>query len=386
MLPAVNQPLLRLFLVFVALPGLINFVSATPRPKTIRVHSGESIQTALNSVSPGDHIIVESGTYAEQLNITTDDISLIGRDAILNPPLTVTTNLCTGLAGKLPPANTIDTQAGICLHGSNVQLANFAREHRKVLSVGKPVKGVSISGFTIRGFLGLNIAVVGAQDAMITDNTLTDGAFYGALTVGSKNSLIERNTINSSPPTATNTFLPFIGVCMDDVKTVIIRKNDISGYLIGLYVQTSGANIYDNKIENCCIGAFVDPGIVGAKLRDNVFKYTNPRCFDQAASGSFLVSGIYIAGANETIVTSNKITGITAGGNTNLGGVGLVVNDDFPIEFGGSAAVASGNRVKENKVKINDLDILVGATGLGNVVKNNRCVTSVPENICSKGD
>jgi parallel beta-helix repeat protein len=383
---AAPRTLLALLAVCTGLLGLVDPVSATGRPKTLKVRSGESIQAALNTASRGDRIIVESGTYPEQLNITTDDISLIGRDAILVPPSTPVHNLCSGFAGKLQPENVIDTQAGICIHGSNIQLNVFKSEHQKVASVGRYVKGVSVTGFTIRGFLGLNIAIVGGEDTTISDNTLTDGAYYGALTVGSKNSLIDHNTVNSSPPTPPNTFLPFIGVCMDDVSTVTIRKNGISGYLIGLCVQTPGANIHDNKVENCCIGAFVDPGIIGAKLRDNVFKNTNPRCLDPAKSGSFLISGIYIAGASETIVKDNKITGITAGGNPNLGGAGLVVNDDFPIEFGGTAKVASGNRVTDNKVKKNDLDVYVGATGQGNVVKDNRCDTSVPANICVKGD
>jgi hypothetical protein len=245
--------------VSVALVQLVSPVSANPS-NTVTVHHGHSIQVAIDAAKPYDRIIVESGTYAEQLTIGKDGITLIGHNAVLVPPSSPGNNICSGLAGPNSVTN-LDTQAGICITGSNVVLDPFKDgEHRKVHSVERLVKDVSVTGFTVSGFDGLNIAIVGGQDTSACDNTLTDGVRYGALTVGSKNSVIERNTVISNPPIAPNTLLRFIGICMDDVSTVTIAYNSINGYTVALCVQTNGAHIHDNHVENSCIGAYVDPG------------------------------------------------------------------------------------------------------------------------------
>jgi nitrous oxidase accessory protein NosD len=369
---------LSLAIIYITLISLINPVSANGN--TIHVYKGHSIQSAINSANAYDHIIVEAGTYAEQLTITEDGITLIGHNAVLVPPSSPTTNTCSGLAG-LNAFTGLDTQAGICITGSNVVLAPYVTEHRKVLSVGDRIKDVSVRGFSVSGFDGLNIAIVGAKDTTVCENTLTDGATYGALTVGSKNSVIERNTVVSSPPVAPNTFLRFIGICMDDVSSVTIAHNSINGYNIGLCVQTSGADIHDNSVKNCCIGAYVDPGIDGAKLHNNEVKDTNPLCKEDASvSGAFGVWGIIIAGAKNTLLKDNRISGITDGfSQTKLPAAGVAVFDDFP---GGTGDVAEGNMVIDNRIVRNDVDLQVAATGNGNVEKDNNCKVSLPAGLC----
>lgn len=360
---------------------LISFINpASANSNTIHVYNGHSIQSAINSANTYDRIVVEAGTYAEQLTITKDGIALIGHKAVLVPPSSPTANTCSGLAG--PNYSTgLDTQAGICITGSNVVLAPYVTEHRKVLSVGRRIKDVSVTGFSVSGFDGLDIAIVGAKDTTVCDNTLTDGATYGALTVGSKNSVIERNTVVSNPPIAPNTFLRFIGICMDDVSTVTVAYNSINGYNIGLCVQTNGADIHDNSVKNCCIGAYVDPGIDGAQLRENEVKDTNPLCKeDVSVSGAFGVWGIIIAGAKNTLVKDNRISGITDGfSQTKLPAAGVAVFDDFA---GGTGDVAEGNTVVDNWIEENDVDLQVAATGTGNVEKDNKCKVSLPAGLC----
>jgi nitrous oxidase accessory protein NosD len=363
-----------LAIVYIVLVGLIRTVSAGHGASTIYVKKGDSIQAAINSANSGDRIVVESGTYAEQLTISKDGIALIGQNAILKAPPSPTTNTCSGLAG--PDFQGKDTQAGICVEGSDVELADFDHEHRKFSSVGHRVKGVSITGFSVRGFLGLNIAIVGAQDALVTHNTLTDGGYYGLLTVGSINSRIEGNSVVSSPPTPENTFLRFIGICMDDEGPVTARHNVISGYNIALCLQTDGADIYDNHVSSCCVGGFVDPGKSGIKIRDNEISDANPACKDDN-SGSFGVWGIVISGAVDTFVNGNKISGMTDSGRQDRIASGVAVVDDI-----GTGSVASGNRVVQNQLWNNDVDILVDTKGKGNVVKHNQCKVSIPPNLC----
>lgn len=363
-----------LAIVYIVLIGLIRTVSAGHGASTIYVKNDDSIQAAINSANSGDRIVVESGTYAEQLTISKDGIALIGQNAILVTPPSPTTNTCSGLAGKDFQGK--DTQAGICVEGSDVVLAEFVQEHRKFVSVGHRVKDVSITGFSVRGFLGLNIAIVGAQDALVTHNTLTDGGYYGLLTVGSTNSRIKRNSVVSSPPTPPNTFLRFIGICMDDVGPVTVRHNVISGYLIALCLQTDGADIYNNHVRSCCVGGYVDPGKSGIKIRDNEISDANPACKDDS-SGSFGVWGILITGAVDTFVNGNKISGTTDSGRQGRTATGVAVIDDI-----GTGAVASGNRVVQNQLWNNDVDLVVDTKGKGNVVKHNKCKVSIPPNLC----
>jgi parallel beta-helix repeat protein len=361
------SPPLILATVCTILFSLINPISAYPHGKTIHVSSGQSIQAAIDSAHGGDKIVVDAGTYAEQLTISTNGITLVGDNAIIVPPSVAVTNTCSNLAGN----GTEAVQAGICVTGSNVvlqDLADFDGEHRKVISVGQRVKDTYIKGFTVNGFSGLNIAVVGAQDAIVTENSVSSGAQYGILTVGSKNSKIKHNTVLSVEGPYP---FYFIGICMDDVSTVTIAHNDISGYFIGLCVQTDGADIHDNKVHDICVGAFVDPGIKGAKLHDNDFSSIIPGC--PSTPNPQFSSGITISGGMNTVVKSNKFSGIKNGGQA----AGVVIIDD-PT----TGVVSSGNDVEKNVFTDNDLDVFEQTTGKGNVVKKNQCTLSNPVALC----
>lgn len=323
---------------------------------TVHVQSGQSIQAAIDTAPAGQRIVVEAGTYAEQLTIGTDGLSLIGVGAVLIPPAAFTENTCSGLAGP-------ETEAGICITGHDVELAPFVAEHRKVLSVGRPVKDVLVTGFEVRGFSGLDIAVVGAQDSRVIGNQLWDGGQYGCLTVGSTNTQVDGNNVVS-------TQLNFIGICMDDTPGVQVSNNHISGNIIGLCVQTSGAAVRHNDVVNSCIGAFVDPGITGAELLGNHISNANPICATLEGVG---ISGIIIDGAVGTIVKHNLIEGLTAGGLANQTAVAVVIVDDATTN---PVAVASGNIVKENIFRNNDLDVYIETEGSGNIVEDNQCSTS----------
>ncbi|KAK6524459.1 hypothetical protein TWF281_011367 [Arthrobotrys megalospora] len=352
-------------LLYTALLGLtVPQTSAWPHHRTFRVKSGGSIQSAIDFARRGDRIVVEAGTYAEQLTITTSGLTLIGQNAIIIPPSSPVTNTCSDLAGP-------GTQAGICVSGSDIELQDlkdFDGEHRKVNNVGKHIKDTSITGFTVQNFGGLNIAIVGGQDTDVWENSVSSSSQYGILTVGSRNSNIKRNTVSSVGPTGPFPFY-FIGICMDDTSTVTISHNDISGYFIGLCVQTAYADIHDNNVHDICVGAFVDPNIKGARLEGNSFSNTLPGC---PATPNFS-SGITISGGKGTIVKGNTFTGIKNGGQA----AGVVIVDDNQTK-----AVAEGNVIERNVFSGNDLDILVQATGKGNVVKRNQCSTSNPAGLC----
>ncbi|KAB5546838.1 pectin lyase fold/virulence factor [Coniochaeta sp. 2T2.1] len=346
----------------VLLLAALLFGLAACHDSTRRVKEGESIQAAINDAKPGDHIIVEAGTYPEQLNITKDNIQLSAKKgATIVPPGTLTPNSCSGLAGN-------GTEAGICITGSDIVFGDFV-EHRKVTSVGTYVHNVKVEGFTVIGF-GLNIVIIGAKDAEVRKNTVIDGGWYGILTVGSISSLVTRNTVKT-------TSLFFIGICMDDKSDVHVTQNVISDYDIGLCVQTNKADVGHNKVSNCCFGVFVEPFIDGAKVTHNHITKSNPLC--QTEFFGF-TGGILIEGATNSEVRHNDVSGMSDYGNPvpEQIAVGIAIIDDTD----GTGAVAKGNQVTHNTLYDNEQDILVATTGPGNEVAHNKCNT--PAELCGK--
>ncbi|ENH75804.1 hypothetical protein FOC1_g10001661 [Fusarium oxysporum f. sp. cubense race 1] len=271
---------------------------------TIYVRHDESIQKAINMASRGDTIVVAAGTYAEQLTISKDGIKLIGKGAVLVPPKKIVNNMCSGLSGPR-------TEAGICVQGKGIELDKFVIEHRKVLSVKRPVKDVSIIGFEVRKFSGINIAVLGAMNTHVSKNILADGAKYGTLTAGSTKTAVEGNKVLH-----TGLGVNGIGICMDNFSDVHVEKNVVTDYGVGICVQTNGADVHHNMVSQSCFGIFVDPGVTGAKVRHNHVGPINPACQ--------IAWGITIDGAAGSKVSDNLVEGQKHKGTA----VGLVVIDE----------------------------------------------------------
>jgi Right handed beta helix region len=352
----------------VALGSLVLAAPAGASNRVLVVHEGESIQAAIDAAHPGARIVVQEGTYAEQLVITTDGITLVGEDAVLVPPTSaLPPNPCTGLAGDVFDHEGLATEAGICVIGRDVVLAPFEREHRKVTHVGQRVRDVTVKGFEVRGFSGPNIALVATTNARLVDNRLIDGGVYGALSDGSKHTQIAHNVVDVDD-------LPFggIGICADDVAPAVVAGNEVSGYIVGLCVQTQDADFRGNDVHDNCVGVYVDPGI-GAIVRGNRISTNNGPC--ESAFGGDTGIGIFLDGTVGTRVRDNRIVGHAP----NHGYAALVLTDST-VEGG---PPASGNVVQHNLFKDNTLDILVTSTGAGNVVAGNRCTLSDPAEICA---
>lgn len=89
------------------------------------------------------------------------------------------------------------SQADICITGAGLDLGDFVAEHVRVKSVKRPVRGIQVSGFTVKDFSGFDILVVGAEDTKICDNKLLGSPKYGLLCLWS--SSIQSPEIPSSP-------------------------------------------------------------------------------------------------------------------------------------------------------------------------------------------
>jgi hypothetical protein len=111
------------------------------------VGPGESIQKAVNAADPGDTIIVR-GVHREDVIIRKNGIKLRGiDDAVIEaPPKSKADSRCSRLSGS---------PEGICVLGD----VNFDDG-----KVNEYVKGVTISGFTLRGFKIPAIDLTGTRD------------------------------------------------------------------------------------------------------------------------------------------------------------------------------------------------------------------------------
>jgi parallel beta-helix repeat protein len=325
------------------------------RRATKSVPAGQTIQSVIDAARSGDKIIVPAGTYKEQLVIKKSGITLIGTGAILSPPDTYVANDCTGLALG-------STQAGVCVYG-DVVLGTPGTEHATVSSVNTPVKGFSISGFKIKGFSGINIALVGAKDATVSGNQIIDGGVYGLLSVGSSNTVARGNVVSS-----TLTTLPLVAMGMDDKAPSHFTSNEVSGYTKGLAVETAGGDVQSNSIKKNCIGVQIYAGVKNAKVQSNLVGATNPSC---AAAGPN--SGILIDGAITSTVQNNQVTAQVLGGAA----AGLTIQDNTVLP-----SPATGNIVKQNVLKGNDVDLVISAVSPTNMISMNVCKTSTPTGKC----
>ncbi|KAF4997489.1 hypothetical protein FGRMN_3853 [Fusarium graminum] len=364
------------------LVGLVGLVTASPlaehdyfnsltghhinyHGRTIYVKQSRKykIQDAIKDASPGDRIVVEAGTYNEQLVIDKDGIHLEGHGAIL-APTTYKKNSCTGLTQDLQKK---DLEAGICITGRDVETTKYVTEHKKVISVKRFVKGVSVSGFTVQGSTGINIAIIGAKDTHITGNTLIDAPAYGALTLGSVNTVFFKNTVSTTKG-------GFIGICQDNKSDVFTVKNDVSAHAVGICVQTNRAVIERNTLKNNCIGIFVDPGVRDAKILNNYVGPSAPACGTTGA-------GVVIGSGIGTLVRGNTIEGQRT---SDKSGAGIRIYDDkcvatpeAPISLACLSLAhpikATNNIVTQNKLSKNDNDIVNLSKGSGNAIKCNTC-------------
>jgi hypothetical protein len=362
----------RLSVVIAATAGLAMTVAVVANAgpveagdRTIVVHPNESIQAAIDRAAPNTTIVVAGGVHAEQLNITTDGLTLVGRSTKLVPPAVADPNECSGIAapatGGDPP-----TEAGICIIGHDVSFGSMT-DHTPVEDVGLPVRSVRVTGFDIAGFSGPYVAVAGGQDVSVDGNHLTDTDRYGVLSTGSTNTRVTANAITGTPADS------YIGVCVDDIASPVVAANDVTGQLIGICVSTTGANVVANRIHDGCMGIYVDPGVGATITLNHIFANNGCDYFSDLEYGR----GITLAGAQGTVVRLNVIEGHTAAD----GRPAIRITDDVGAGHSGTGTVATGNVVTLNRIVHNTLDLVSTATG-PNRVALNQCSTSVPVGLC----
>lgn len=343
---------------FAAIAGLVQPVSAVTPEFSVR--EGESIQAMIDQVPAGAKIIVEKGTYQEQLSIGQDHVTLVGQDAIIVPPDTPINNACTDLHG-------LGLQIAICIHGSDIHFEpDDELEYAMIHEIPESVQGVSVSGFTIKGFSSIGVAVIGADDTIVSDNKILDNLYFGAFAYITHNTTFSNNVITSSSPKIVEA-----GIANTKGTEGKILNNEITGYDFGVYERSLNTIISDNIVRHSCIGFQINHDALGALVKNNHFSAPNVDCINEMRSQYIIMPayGVAMIGANRTEVRNNTILDTATVQDPDVASAGIVIMDVDNSE--GDSYVAHDNLVKENKFLNNFEDMLDFSEGTGNVFTDN---------------
>jgi hypothetical protein len=290
--------------------ALTGTAGAAPKGKTIQVGSGQSIQAALDAANPGDTISVASGTYAEDLVIRKDGVSLVGHDTTL-----------------VPPSNP-DPGVGVGIIVGDVDLSS--PDFPPPTINGHIVNGVSVTGFTIdgQGNWGIGVLVIEAANTSLSDDNATNNTDYGYF-ANTATGTSFRNDVASGGGEA--------GFYVGDAPNADASLQNVEsfGNGFGVFVRDAegvrinGLNSHDN-----CVGMLVladAPGPAGnVDAHASSFDHNTKAC-PGSDDGTPPLSGIGIAilGGNDVRLDGNSIQNNVPGGDTAFTGGVVMLPGDF---------------------------------------------------------
>jgi hypothetical protein len=340
---------------------VIGAIMLVPGPASagsvIIVHEGESIQEAIDGAEPGSTIVVQPGTYRENLEITTAGIQLAGSGAtengtVLEPP-------------AAPVATDCGPNEGICLFGGP---SGF-------------VQGVHVSGFLVRDFTD-GIIGIGVGHAFVDHNLTVDNEEYGIACFVCRRNTYFNNVMIGDGGEA--------GLYQGDSSNVDSNAfgNEATGYSWGFFMRdSSGGRVHDNVAHDNCVGfLFLNTGFGTGNsnwIAEHNQAYHNDRfCPSDPEEGSPNVSGIGIAllGTTHDTVRLNRVWDNVPSDVTDYEG-GISLNESF--DPGGNPIPENDNLIQGNIAYGNQpVDVFWDRQGTGNTFDRNACGASDPQPIC----
>jgi parallel beta-helix repeat protein len=323
------------------------------------VHPGQSIQQAIDLASPGDLIVVRPGTYAENLRVATDRLTLLGFGAKLVPPANPTPNECG------------DSDAsGICIVGSLDPNTGAVLDY---------VTNITVVGFRVSNFPSTGIMALAAKNPLFALNRAVDNGGYGIARFVSTGGEISGNKTSGSAEAGI-----YVGDSPNANVTVVNNESFGNGEFGFFFRDSAHGKAIGNQAHDNCVGMIVlDTGSGAAHNWDisgNILRRNNAFCppgddDTPPLSGT----GLLIASGSKVKAVSNEITKNVPAQDVPFAG-GVVV-----ISLGGPSPDATGNKVQGNIIQKNSVDIMWDGVGANNVLTPNVCDTSIPPGLCPSG-
>jgi parallel beta-helix repeat protein len=240
-----------------------------------------TIQSAINSASSGDTVIVKKGVYYENPVITTS-IALIGENS--NETIIM---LSSGRGGS----------NGISIQANNTTVSGFTIETKPDPNISLLANGIALQadnaqiiGNNIRNCYSAISADSSGSSSIISENYITSNTFIAIHFLDNvQNITISKNIIASNPDSSIalygslhtiseNTITDSRwGIGLYNGSNNTIFDNTIlncSLYGIGLY-QSSNNTIYDNQIENNAIGISFSQRDDASPMNHNLLYHNN---------------------------------------------------------------------------------------------------------------
>ena len=354
----------RIVLVAVGcLIGWLTLVSPTSMiANTHLVQPGDSIQAAVDAASPGDTIMVKTGTYRESVRIQTDGLTLRTEGNVTLKPLKYGDGQCY-LPGHV---------AGFC-----VVPADF---DPSVGSYTRRVRDVTLTDFRIVGFDD-GVFGFGTENLEVSHVVAIDNRDYGVASFDGIGTRFTGNATSGSQDAGI-----YVGDSVD--ANAVVTNNSSWDNALGILVRHSHKVVVShNKVWGNCLGVFllsdVEAGGSGQiTVQHNRVSANNNVCPNfEGFLPDLGGGGIVLAGSQHDIIFQNVVSDNR--GNTLFSGGIVLITNTLPNPDG-SFDVSKDNLVALNGLSGNEpADIVTDATSTPNVFVRNRCNTSIPDGLCA---
>jgi hypothetical protein len=324
--------------------------------RTHVVSPGESIQKAVDAAEAGDTVLVTSGTYHESVKVSTPGITLrgMGPGTVVAPAVKKAADGCG------------DSGNGICVIGTK----------------DRKVEDVTVASLTVTGFAGSGVFALDTDELTVRRVTAVKNGVWGIAQERSVRGVFRKNTARDNGDAGlflANTIKAEQGAT--DTGGTVVAHNRLEGNRIGLTVRRlRNLTVADNHLTGNCAGVFVvgdenKPRAGALTVRDNHIARNNKSCPKTARLDALQGTGIVLTGAEDTLVTRNRI--IENAGTSPLSG-GIVVWKSFV------GTTSERNRITDNVLEGNaPADIVnTDTAGKGNTFTGNTCRASQPAGLC----